>query len=76
MKKTALEKAQELLLSAEGDFKQKGEAAVGWAVLSLAEQTGRVASSLDEVATKLHSLVGEITENKQTKDAKKRLDIE
>ncbi len=47
MEKTALKKAQELLSSAEGDFKQKGEAGVGWAIIAVATQIGRVATQLE-----------------------------
>lgn len=46
MTKSALENAQELLKSLEGDYKQKGEVAIGWAIIEIASQIGRVATQL------------------------------
>ena len=53
MTKTALENAQEYLRNLEGDYKHKGEAAIGWAVLAVATQFGRVATELKELRKEL-----------------------
>jgi len=74
--KTTLQTAKELLESqAAKGAGQTVERAKGLALVSLATQVGRVASSLEEVAINLHSLITEVTENKQTKDSLKRLGI-
>jgi len=56
MKKTALENAQELLESLEGSFERKrerrGEAAIGWAVVAVSEQLGRIATQLETLEKK------------------------
>ena len=74
--KTTLEEAERLLnLPRAKDADQIVERAKGLALVALTKRVGRVASNLEEVATKLHSLVVEVTENKKTKDSLKRLGI-
>jgi len=52
MEKTALKNTQELLGSLEGDFEKRGEAAIGWAILAVATQLGRVATQLEALDKK------------------------
>ena len=74
---TTLKKAEKLLESlAAKSENQTIERAKGLALVAIAKRVSRVASSLEEAATALKSLVTEVTENKQTKDSRKRLGIE
>ena len=69
MRETTLARATELLEKAGSEMGvTEGDRVLGWTTLAVAEQTGRIASGLEELNSSLHNL-GVAVSGLKSKDA-------